>query len=394
MQPVQPDRLDRADRADRPAGRATGPSTARQGAFLALAALLLAIMLVVPPAALAGSASDPEVSDGDDTAGHDGVDLVAGWVEETASTVRLNVQLVDLQTGPAPLTQHNYAFAFRVGQTGYAAVAQASFGAETPAVDYWLADAQGDRVATLTGTYDAEASVISWQVPRDLLGEPAEGTVVADTWAEAVAMLGGTQAARDRAPDAGFGQSYTLQLGPAGSGGGTGGDGSGAGDGPGAPTDGGSSNLIAVGLVGVVAATGVIAWAVRARAGGVRLTCEMARRSTRAGQETTFPLRVKNRGRRPVTAQIRAGEVPKGWSAFVPLPSVKLDPGQSKDLWVSLRAPRDAAPGDAVDVAVQAQAKGASGQTSEVQMHAEVEGGGEPAPERSGPGPRGRRPAS
>lgn len=364
------------------ASRSSSASPAAGPSLVLLLTAVVAFALLLPAGVTAGSASDPEFVDPDDVATNAAVDIVAGWVEESGTTLRFHLEVGDLGQGPAPGTTHSYAWSFRLDQTAYAAVARVAFGATGSDVDYWLADAQGDRVASLAGTYDTDEARLSWEVPRDLLGAPARGTDVADPWGEAAALVGGQRTARDRAPDANFGRTYTLQEGPDpaggdgdGGGGGTGGTDGGTGTGDasaGAPF--GEAGALGLGLLGLVAATVLLVWALRARAGGVALACEAPRQTTTAGRGTNFPLRVENRGRKPLTAELRTRDVPDGWVAFVPLPEVRLKPRQSRDLWVTLKAPADARPGQAADVTVRAEAREAPGRASEVRMRADVVG--------------------
>lgn len=380
----------------RPAGRAwasarastriTTRPTSGRGRFRAtgLAALAAAVLLVLLGAtpALAGTADDPEFTDPEDVMGNGGIDLVAGWVQEDAQAEALtfHLEVADLSSGPTALTSHTYRWSFRLGAAEHAARARADFSMSGTVWDFWLEDASGTRQASLDGTPDVGESRIRWTVPRDLVGDPAKNTTLADPWAEGVAVSTqtGSQTGRDRAPDMSFGRSYNLTEGPTSDGGTGNGGGGGDGDGTGGP-DGSAFPFAALadpavllGLVGLVAAAILLAFFLIGRMGGLEMVCDQPRRSTRPGQGTNFPLRIENRGRRPVKAALSAEDVPDDWVAFLPLPTLTLEGRSAKDLWITLKAPADAEPGDAAEVTVRAESRDAPGGPAEVRVRADV----------------------
>lgn len=364
----------------RPTGRTRGPPTGL--AALAAAVLLLAVLGATP--ALAGTADDPEFTDPEDVTGNGGIDLVAGWVQEDAPAEALtfHLEVADLSSGPTALTSHTYRWSFRLDATEYAARARADFSMSGTVWDFWLEDASGTRQASLDGTPDVGESRIRWTVPRDLVGDPAQNTTLADPWAEGVAVSTqtGSQTGRDRAPDSGFGRSYNLTHGSSthggtgnGGGGGNGdGDGTGGPDGSAFPFAALADPAVLAGLVGLVAAALLLAFFLIGKMGGLEMVCDQARRTTRPGQGTNFPLRIENRGRHPVKAALTAHGVPDDWVAFLPLPTLTLEGRSAKDLWITLKAPADAAPGDAADVTVRAESRDAPGGPAEVRVRADV----------------------
>jgi hypothetical protein len=189
--------------------------------ILLLSALLL--LSLVPPGN-AGSSTVPEISDGPDDQAVGGVvpiatqppagttvglnvDLLAGWVAETADSLLLTVQ-VHGTGSPSTSSSTTWVFHFDAGGKTYDASAvqdlaeQASgkpgTGAVTPGGVATGAVAAGDHLIVLT-------------VPKSAIGSPAAGAILSKLSIDATGKTAGQAGTiKDRAPDSGAGADYVL----------------------------------------------------------------------------------------------------------------------------------------------------------------------------------------
>lgn len=95
-------------------------------------------------------------------------------------------------------------------------------------------------------------------------------------------------------------------------------------------------------------------WRARRTRPFVRMTCAKPEMTVAAGKGGSFPLHLENVRSRPETVQLRLEGIPLGWSAFVPLAEVRLEPGEAKELWLLVRPPPYAHPGVEARILVRA----------------------------------------
>lgn len=107
--------------------------------------------------------------------------------------------------------------------------------------------------------------------------------------------------------------------------------------------------IAALVLVGLVTAFLLLA---RRPKRGLRAECPEPLKMLRPGRGASFPIAIENPGPEATTAQLEVGAVPAGWSAFMPLPDVQLAARESRSMFLMVRAPAEAATGDAVEVEV------------------------------------------
>lgn len=127
-------------------------------------------------------------------------------------------------------------------------------------------------------------------------------------------------------------------------------------------------------VAGVVVVAVAVALAVllRKRRPALGADCPEPLKMLRAGRGTSFPIDIRNPGGDAVTAQFEVGPVPEGWSAFMPLPEVQLAPKESRSLWLMVRAPASAAPGETADVEVRLRDAARPESMATVKVRAEV----------------------
>lgn len=100
--------------------------------------------------------------------------------------------------------------------------------------------------------------------------------------------------------------------------------------------------LLFVGAFAGVLIVGGAVLASRRRGAGFGAKCPEPEKSLRAGRGASFPLEIANRGKERDTARFEVGAVPQGWSAFMALPELLLAAGESRTIWLMVRAPTDA----------------------------------------------------
>lgn len=132
--------------------------------------------------------------------------------------------------------------------------------------------------------------------------------------------------------------------------------------------------LVAGAVVGVPAAY-------QARGPKVEATVEESEKDVIAGRGTSFPVTLKNKAKDAVPVKLEVVDVEEGWSALTTLPDLELGARETRTVYLMVRAPEDAMPGDLCVAKLQVSAKG--GSTTTVKVLARVDegaSGGEEAP--------------
>lgn len=328
------------------------------------------LLSVAAGAALAGTADDPEIQDPNGDAGDSAIDVTAGWVNNTTKRVIFTIQVEDLQEPEIGEVQY-FCWVFWQGTDQYRAQARVSNEDPLQGVnpEYYLVDACGDDQGDSLerGEYETDEDRIVIRVPRGSIGDPQPNATIDDHYIETM-VSGNPSNPSDRAPDGNeFGGAYVFPAGPTPPG---------DGNGP-APPDGnapavGPAALAGIGLVAVLLAGG--GWYLWTNRGAkLSLDCPDPERVAHPGQGTNFPVRIENHGNEDVHAELEARGVPEGWVAFVPLPTMELDAGEAKELWVTVKPPGDAEIGTEVELELVARIRGEESTTQSITMRTVVE---------------------
>lgn len=329
------------------------------------AAVALGMILLAAAPVWAGTKDAPEIDDDPDVTGFDAVDVLAGWIQIADDEMTFTVQVADL-TDPQPLTRNNYRFSFVVDTTEYVLEADVEQTVTGRTAEYHLLDANDDRIATVAGTYDTGADEVQWTVPKRFIGDPGPGDEITNTLVETTQFTSDSSAAQDRAPDDGFGDAFAF---PAASGdGGTGDEGSSTTT----TDDGPAGTLAATGLL-VAAAVGTVGYLGYRRRHRIRVTSSDPEQTTHPGEGSNFPILLENRSGEAITVALEAERVPEGWVAFLPLPNVELEPGETRELWLTIKPPADASLGSETEILVRARTKDHQADVVEVRLKATVE---------------------
>lgn len=129
---------------------------------------------------------------------------------------------------------------------------------------------------------------------------------------------------------------------------------------------------VLAGLV-LVAVAAAIPLVVRRKPAMVQAECAEPLKMVRPGRGTSFPIEVRNPSGEALTARVEVGPVPEGWSAFMPLPEVQVAGRETRSLFLMVRAPAEAKPGDTVDVEITLRNAQRPERKATVRVRAEVD---------------------
>lgn len=88
--------------------------------------------------------------------------------------------------------------------------------------------------------------------------------------------------------------------------------------------------------------------------------CEEPERTVVAGRGTSFPVVLRNKAKRSVHVGLEVTDVQEGWSALVTLPDLELGAKESRTIYMMVRAPAEARPGDLCVAKLVARPEGGS----------------------------------
>jgi hypothetical protein len=142
---------------------------------------------------------------------------------------------------------------------------------------------------------------------------------------------------------------------------------------PGLDSLGFPAELLIAGVL-LIAVAVAIPFAVRKRkpAGATLATPEPMKR-VKPGRGTSFPLEFGNPGAEPVRLALALSAMPHGWSAMLPMPEIQLAAREKRALWVMVRSPAEARPGDAAEFLLTATDP--QGRERSVKLRADVDEG-------------------
>lgn len=97
----------------------------------------------------------------------------------------------------------------------------------------------------------------------------------------------------------------------------------------------------------------------RRSAPSISVNCPEPQKQVKAGRGTSFPVRISNDGRDKDVVSLSTSPVPRGWDTFLPLSDVPLEPREEQTVWLSVKSPDNAEPGDQIVVQVTARSANA-----------------------------------
>lgn len=98
----------------------------------------------------------------------------------------------------------------------------------------------------------------------------------------------------------------------------------------------------------------------RSRGARIDATCEEAEKDVIAGRGTSFPITLKNKSGDPVPVKLEVADVQEGWSALTTLPDLELGAKETRTVYMMVRAPEDAKPGDLCVAKLRVKPEGGS----------------------------------
>lgn len=129
--------------------------------------------------------------------------------------------------------------------------------------------------------------------------------------------------------------------------------------------------LVGALVLATLAATAVV-WVVRRSQPGVVVASSASEKPLAPGKGTHFPLLVGNRRREPDAIALSLADVPAGWTAHVAVPELELEGREEREIWLSVRAPAEARPGDEATIRVRAVSRRRPRDVASVDVRARV----------------------
>lgn len=101
-------------------------------------------------------------------------------------------------------------------------------------------------------------------------------------------------------------------------------------------------------VFGVIVAGAVVGVPVAYQRRGARVAAsvEESEKDVTAGRGTSFPVTLKNHSNDPVPVRLEITDVQEGWSALTTLPDLELGAKETRTVYMMVRAPPEAKPGD------------------------------------------------
>ena len=121
-------------------------------------------------------------------------------------------------------------------------------------------------------------------------------------------------------------------------------------------------------LAGGIFVLGVVL--VRRKKGGLGVHSDSPTQQVLPGRGASFPVKVANQGGSKQTITLGTSDVPEGWAAILPVDRIELEGNETTTIWLTLKAPPHAHPGEHVQVNFIATA--ADGASSETLLEAAV----------------------
>lgn len=113
---------------------------------------------------------------------------------------------------------------------------------------------------------------------------------------------------------------------------------------------------------------------VERKRGALSLASDAPTQSIQAGRGTSFPIRIVNESRNDDRVSLSVANLPPDWTAIVPLTDLDLRGGERTQMWITLRSPPEALPGQSLTFAMRARS--ARGQrASDLPLNVTVVGG-------------------
>ena len=128
-------------------------------------------------------------------------------------------------------------------------------------------------------------------------------------------------------------------------------------------------------LLLIAAVIVAVAITIASRRSVVRLSSDQRELPVQAGSRVAFPFRAEGLAKDQDTVLLQVSAVQDGWAAFLPVPELVLDPGQTQELSLIVIAPKEATPGTRQVVLVTASSAKAPKGASHVEFVAVVDGG-------------------
>ena len=157
--------------------------------ILGLFVCMLLVTTILPITVMAGDEQHPEIRDNaGDAFGY--IDINSVWFFENKETPEF-LYVSEKINGPREyVPQQTFAVIWTYKNIEYACVLGAGF-----SVNRWLnfdvtIGPHDNEIINVNGTYNFETGIITWKIPKSIIGNPQTGDVLTGTWSNAFRRLG------------------------------------------------------------------------------------------------------------------------------------------------------------------------------------------------------------
>ncbi len=105
---------------------------------------------------------------------------------------------------------------------------------------------------------------------------------------------------------------------------------------------------------------------------GVEISCAEPTQEVLPGRGASFPVRLLNESSEKDTFFLSTSELPAGWNVLLPVESIELQSGEQDTVWLTVKSPSTARPGERVQFELFASSRARPGQEGSVGLEAVV----------------------
>ena len=152
---------------------------------------MLLITTILPMTALAGDEEHPEIKDtAGDAFGY--IDINSVWFFEKAETPQFLFVSLKINKPSDSKFQQTFAAFWTYNNIEYSTglLVGFSFNNWNQFMMIQYKDNKDDKIIAINGTYNLDTGIITWEIPKTIIGNPKLGDVMTNTWSNAFRRLG------------------------------------------------------------------------------------------------------------------------------------------------------------------------------------------------------------
>ena len=150
---------------------------------------MLLITTILPLTVMAGDEQHPEIKDiAGDAFGY--IDINSIWFFENKTTPEFLYVSMKINGPREYVPQQTFAVMWTYKNIEYACALGVGF-----SLNHWLnfdivIGPHDNQIIPINGTYNFETGIITWKIPKSIIGNPQTGDVLMSTWSNAFRRLG------------------------------------------------------------------------------------------------------------------------------------------------------------------------------------------------------------